>query len=153
MAVPLNSTQRTFSSKSRCVVLLAGRSLFILLEKNGTFAPLTAEWLSCTNITEPFFNKRQDGGPSIESDMRNLLERRAENVIVPLECPLVWARESNSFDCVCVYQFARCMVSHNAAVNRLQLWAHHEPRTLRGFVLYKRDPRGTSVSPQHYTRC
>ena len=48
-------------------------------------------------------NKRSfDGGPSIEADVRALLGAHDADaaVITPLECPLVWARESNAFDCV-----------------------------------------------------
>ena len=73
--------------------------------KNGSFTSLAADWLSCTSTTEPFFNRRRDfegDPPSIERDMRTILQARQFNdsTIVPLECPLVWARESNGFDCV-----------------------------------------------------
>lgn len=33
----------------------------------------------------------------VKSDIRRILDKRA---ITPLACPLVWARETNQFDCV-----------------------------------------------------
>lgn len=46
-------------------------------------------------------NKRAKWESSIESDVRAAMGARSEEAtITPLECPLVWARESNAFDCV-----------------------------------------------------
>ncbi|GJF00691.1 S1/P1 nuclease [Phanerochaete sordida] len=75
--------------------------------QSGQYKSLTSSWLSCTSITEAVNNKRD--APSIENDIRNLLEARAEDAtakITPLECPLVWAREANAYDCTVVFPFS-----------------------------------------------
>ncbi|KAF7795571.1 hypothetical protein EIP86_006733 [Pleurotus ostreatoroseus] len=71
---------------------------------SGQFSSLTSEWLACVNTTEPFFNKREDMS-SIERDIGNILAARDSGIITPLECPLIWARESNAFDCSTVFNF------------------------------------------------
>ncbi|KAI0702273.1 nuclease Le1 [Cytidiella melzeri] len=76
--------------------------------KTGSFKSLTSSWLACTSTTEPVNNKREADteDPSIERDIRTLLTSRSEEATVtPLECPLVWARESNAFDCSTVFPF------------------------------------------------
>lgn len=74
--------------------------------KNGSFSSLTSDWLSCTSITEPVDNRRAfSNGPSIETDIRSLFAARDAETITPLECPLIWARESNAFDCSTVFNF------------------------------------------------
>lgn len=71
------------------------------ISQNGSFSSLTSDWLSCTSITEPVDNRRAfSNGPSIETDIRSLFAARDAETITPLECPLIWARESNAFDCV-----------------------------------------------------
>ena len=73
--------------------------------QTGSYKSLTSDWLSCTDITEPVNNKRGPNldakGITVEQDVREFLKSRAEKAsVTPLECPLVWARESNAFDCV-----------------------------------------------------
>ena len=71
--------------------------------QTGSYKSLTSDWLSCTDITEPVNNKRglDAKGITVEQDVREFLNDRAEKAsVTPLECPLVWARESNAFDCV-----------------------------------------------------
>ncbi|EMD35713.1 hypothetical protein CERSUDRAFT_52687 [Gelatoporia subvermispora B] len=72
--------------------------------KNGSFLALTEDWLSCSSITEPVFNKRAPGA-QLEHEIARLLHARQDDTITPLECPLVWARESNAFDCTVVFDF------------------------------------------------
>ena len=45
--------------------------------------------------------------PSIERDVKSIIQARQFNdsTIVPLECPLVWATESNKFNCVRICHF------------------------------------------------
>ncbi|PFH54703.1 hypothetical protein AMATHDRAFT_134189 [Amanita thiersii Skay4041] len=64
--------------------------------KSGAYAGLAANWISCSSTTAP-------ARRSIEDDMTGLLRPRA---ITPLECPLVWAAESNSLDCSFVFSFS-----------------------------------------------
>ncbi|KAI0345867.1 nuclease Le1 [Trametopsis cervina] len=75
--------------------------------QTGSFKSSTSSWLSCTSTTEPVNNKRATGSePSIERDVHAVLaSRSADATITPLECPLVWARESNAFDCSTVFPF------------------------------------------------
>ncbi|KAF9478710.1 nuclease Le1 [Pholiota conissans] len=65
--------------------------------KTGEYKSLAADWISCSSTTEPL-SKR-----SIEEDVAGFLDTRA--AITPLECPLVWATESNAFDCSFVFSF------------------------------------------------
>ncbi|CAL1710896.1 unnamed protein product [Somion occarium] len=67
--------------------------------KTGSFKSLASSWLSCSSTTEPVSSKR-----SLDSDLNKFLARAAE-AITPLECPLVWASESNAFDCSVVFSF------------------------------------------------
>ncbi|KAF8887762.1 S1/P1 nuclease [Infundibulicybe gibba] len=64
----------------------------------GSFQSLAASWISCSSTVSPVTSKR-----SIEDDISGFLRPRT---ITPLECPLVWARESNAFDCSFVFNFA-----------------------------------------------
>ena len=100
-----------------------------LPEQNGAFSSLTTEWLSCTSTTEPVNNKRDT--PSIERDVRALLDARSTETVIPLECPLVWARESNSFDCVSDCSRIRSRLQHSytlshCVVDCVQLRARRE---------------------------
>jgi hypothetical protein len=74
------------------------------LPQSGSYQSLTSSWLACTSTTEPLSNKREDGStPSIENDIGRLLTAHytdASTSITPLECPIVWAREANAYDCV-----------------------------------------------------
>nr|VWO97856.1 Uncharacterized protein [Ganoderma boninense] len=79
--------------------------------KNGAYASDTDDWLSCTSTTEPaskrFFSARP---PTIEAEVKQLLaggadELERRSTITPLECPLVWARESNAYCCSTVFSY------------------------------------------------
>ena len=79
------------------------RSIIVHDSQTGSYKSLTSNWLSCTDITEPVNNKRglDTKRITVEQDVHGFLESRAEKAsVTPLECPLVWARESNAFDCV-----------------------------------------------------
>ncbi|KAI0689146.1 S1/P1 nuclease [Cerioporus squamosus] len=54
--------------------------------KTGAFKSEAASWISCSSPTEP-------------------LSKRSPPAITPLACPLVWAAESNAFDCSVVFDF------------------------------------------------
>ncbi|KAL0947357.1 hypothetical protein HGRIS_013474 [Hohenbuehelia grisea] len=64
--------------------------------KSGAYKSLASSWLSCSSTTQPA-RKR-----SLEDDISGILRPRA---ITPLECPLVWAAESNKLDCSTVFTF------------------------------------------------
>ncbi|TBU44833.1 nuclease Le1 [Dichomitus squalens] len=84
--------------------------------KTGSYKSLTSKWLSCTSTTEPV-EKRflYQKSHTLEDDVKALLaraeaeeadvylERRA--TITPLECPLVWAQESNANCCSVVFSY------------------------------------------------
>ena len=72
--------------------------------KTGSYKSLTDDWLACSSTTETvsrrFFSRRPH---NIEHDVRralDMVERASDATITPLECPLVWAQESNAYDCV-----------------------------------------------------
>ncbi|TCD69568.1 hypothetical protein EIP91_006990 [Steccherinum ochraceum] len=69
--------------------------------KSGSFKSLTSSWLSCTSTSEPVENRKRSAS-SIEDDIAGVTGA----TITPLECPLVWARESNAFDCSVVFDFS-----------------------------------------------
>ncbi|KAL1942204.1 hypothetical protein VTO73DRAFT_6268 [Trametes versicolor] len=78
--------------------------------KKGTFKSLTSDWLSCTSITKPA-SKRfflSDAPRDVEEDLHRMFSR-AEDVseasVTPLACPLVWAKESNSYCCSTVFTY------------------------------------------------
>ncbi|KIK71473.1 hypothetical protein GYMLUDRAFT_79527 [Collybiopsis luxurians FD-317 M1] len=68
--------------------------------QSGNFKSLTSSWLSCTSTTEPVNDRRR----SIEDDINGLV---SDASITPLECPLVWARESNAYDCSFVWNYSQ----------------------------------------------
>ncbi|KAF8887763.1 nuclease Le1 [Infundibulicybe gibba] len=67
--------------------------------KAGSFKHLTRSWLSCTSTTKPVIGNLKR---SIEDDIAGHLQPHG---VIPLQCPLVWARESNGFDCSFVFNF------------------------------------------------
>ncbi|EPQ59993.1 nuclease Le1 [Gloeophyllum trabeum ATCC 11539] len=72
--------------------------------KSGEYKSLTSDWLSCTSITEPVSTKRSVA--TIEEDIKRLgAEKGKRASITPLECPLVWAREANAYDCSVVFSY------------------------------------------------
>ncbi|OSD02324.1 nuclease Le1 [Trametes coccinea BRFM310] len=77
--------------------------------KTGSYKSLTDDWLSCTSITEPVSKRSGDTtAHGVEEDVKRLLARAedaAEATITPLECPLVWARESNAYCCSVVFTY------------------------------------------------
>lgn len=74
--------------------------------QDDDFSVPVSQWLSCTSTTEPFTvvdpSKRMlrdlARHPDVARDVRAA-------TITPLACPLVWARESNGFDCTTVFTF------------------------------------------------
>ncbi|KAI9065690.1 nuclease Le1 [Trametes sanguinea] len=77
--------------------------------KTGSYKSLTDDWLSCASITEPV-SRRSVGETAhgVEEDVKRLLARSedaTEARITPLECPLVWARESNAYCCSVVFTY------------------------------------------------
>ncbi len=64
--------------------------------QTGDFKSLAAGWISCSSITEPLSQRR-----SLKDEiMETIAARATSKPITPLACPLVWAQESNAFDCV-----------------------------------------------------
>ncbi|KAG6814433.1 hypothetical protein H0H92_007436 [Tricholoma furcatifolium] len=51
--------------------------------QSGDYASVKASWISCSSTTETLSSR----------------------TITPLECPLVWAQDSNSFDCSYVFSY------------------------------------------------
>ncbi len=94
--------------------------------QTGSYQSLTRDWLSCTSTTQPvseltkrLLDVNSDAVSvsvphTIEDDVKRLLARASaassttsttsaaqpSATITPLECPLVWARESNALCCV-----------------------------------------------------
>ena len=96
--------------------------------QSGAYEADAASWLACSSTTEVLSDKRSLGGSgsvgrrtalslaltekrSLEREIREFLassEKRktdATVTITPLECPIVWARESNAYDCVRLFAF------------------------------------------------
>ncbi|RPD68005.1 nuclease Le1 [Lentinus tigrinus ALCF2SS1-7] len=75
--------------------------------KTGSFKSEAASWISCSSPTEPL-SKRSPPGEILERELKALVNAhhsRAAEAITPLACPLVWAAESNAFDCSVVFDF------------------------------------------------
>ncbi|KLO12485.1 nuclease Le1 [Schizopora paradoxa] len=69
--------------------------------KTGDFKSLAAGWISCSSTTEPLSQKR-----SLKDEIMETISTRATTKpVTPLACPLVWAQESNAFDCTDVFDF------------------------------------------------
>lgn len=68
--------------------------------KTGTYKSIASSWISCSSTTTPVSSRR-----SIEEDIFDILVLRPR-AITPLECPLVWAQDSNAFDCSFVFNFS-----------------------------------------------
>ena len=70
--------------------------------KSGSYKSLTDDWLACSSTTETLSRRFFSGERyTIAHDVRRTLAGRASDAtITPLECPLVWAQESNAYDCV-----------------------------------------------------
>jgi hypothetical protein len=65
--------------------------------KTGSYKSRAAGWISCSSITEPLSRRR-----TIEEDVKEVLNaRQSPSQVTPLACPMVWAKESNAYDCVC----------------------------------------------------
>jgi hypothetical protein len=65
--------------------------------KTGSYQFAAAGWISCSSTTQPW---------TVEDDVKKILNaRQFPFQVTPLACPIVWAKESNAFDCVCL----RCL--------------------------------------------
>ncbi|KAI0808380.1 nuclease Le1 [Fomes fomentarius] len=73
--------------------------------KTGSFKSQAASWISCSSPTERL-STRSEPDNQLETELKNLiLTHRSTDAIAPLKCPLVWAAESNAFDCSVVFNF------------------------------------------------
>ncbi|KAI0716265.1 nuclease Le1 [Earliella scabrosa] len=74
--------------------------------KTGSFKSQAASWISCSSPTSRL-RRRADTENELEKELKAfvLAHRAADAVIHPLQCPLVWAKESNAFDCSVVFDF------------------------------------------------
>lgn len=72
-----------------------------LKPQTGSFKSQAASWISCSSPTARL-RRRADTENELEKELKAfvLAHRAADAVIHPLQCPLVWAKESNAFDCV-----------------------------------------------------
>jgi len=61
--------------------------------QGGKYQSSAAGWISCHSTTKP----APKGSFRSEE-----FEMMAKKNIAPLACPLVWAKESNAYDCVCL---------------------------------------------------
>lgn len=68
---------------------------FSLRTQTGDFSSQAKSFISCSSTTEPATKKRE-----LKSEIMELIARGADATITPLECPLVWAKDANAFDCV-----------------------------------------------------
>ncbi|OBZ72961.1 Nuclease PA3 [Grifola frondosa] len=71
----------------------------------GSYKSLTSGWLSCTSTTDPASKRSLDLGSRLEADVWSLLGRAEAATITPLAYPLVWAKESNAYDCSVVFGY------------------------------------------------
>ena len=79
--------------------------------KTGSYQANASDWISCSSTTQTL-SKRH----TIEDDVKAVLESRTSptNSAATLACPLVWATESNVYDCVsCSLE---SMLSHSHSV-------------------------------------
>lgn len=72
--------------------------------KTGTYKTLAADWISCSSTTQTMSSR--DGlheTPNLEREIKALLaSHQSRAATLPqLKCPLIWATESNAYDCVC----------------------------------------------------
>ncbi|KAI1784082.1 nuclease Le1 [Ganoderma leucocontextum] len=78
--------------------------------QSGSFKSVAASWLACSSTTEPLSARAEsesEAGARLERELKAFARRAGdvEATITPLECPIVWARESNAFDCTVVFNF------------------------------------------------
>ncbi|KAF5314338.1 hypothetical protein D9619_011905 [Psilocybe cf. subviscida] len=66
--------------------------------RHGAYSSTARSWISCSSTTATEMASR-----NIKDDITELLDGRA--VFQSLNCPMVWARESNSFNCPTVFAF------------------------------------------------
>ncbi|KAG5642505.1 hypothetical protein DXG03_002702 [Asterophora parasitica] len=66
------------------------------IKKGGAYASSASSWITCSSTTTT-------AKKSLLPWIYGLLDTQE---IQPLECPLVWARESNKFDCSYVFSYA-----------------------------------------------
>ena len=62
-------------------------------QSGGAYASQASNWITCADPSATL--SRRD--LSLREDIRTFLESRA---IKPLKCPLEWAKDANSYDCV-----------------------------------------------------
>lgn len=92
--------------------------------QDGVYELDTTNWISCSSTTEPV---ESDGisARTVADDIASFLEESP--AITPLQCPLVWAGESNALVCFDVLNYASrsqdfCAGDYyDAAVNDIQL--------------------------------
>ena len=66
--------------------------------KTGSYKSNAAGWISCSSTTEPLSRRR-----TVEEDVKKILNgRQSPSEVTSLACPMVWAKESNAYDCVCL---------------------------------------------------
>ena len=87
-----NSLAKRIKVMSSCIPRVGSLTYLNGNIKTGSYKSSAPSWISCSSTTEPAFNARD-----IADDIQGLLHRRA---ITPLECPLVWAQDSNKYCCV-----------------------------------------------------
>ncbi|PBL01475.1 nuclease Le1 [Armillaria gallica] len=68
--------------------------------KSGEYASLTSDWITCSSTTEQAPKKRRN----VETDIKGHLASRSTN---PLECPHIWATESNQLNCDFVFTYTQ----------------------------------------------
>jgi len=70
--------------------------------KTGSYESKTAGWLSCSSTTKSLSQRR-----TIMDDVQTVMDLHQSPVAASgLACPLVWARESNAYDCSNVFKFS-----------------------------------------------
>ncbi|KAH8112341.1 nuclease Le1 [Phellopilus nigrolimitatus] len=70
--------------------------------KNGSYQSQAASWISCSSTTQ---TRR---ARSLQDEIRAVIDSgvQARAAVPELACPLVWAKESNAFDCTDVFDFS-----------------------------------------------
>src|ERR1700733_2040763 len=62
--------------------------------KSGSFQGDVAGWISCSSTTALSVRR------SLTDEIREVIDTDKSSQIRSLACPLIWAQESNAYDCV-----------------------------------------------------
>jgi len=65
--------------------------------KSGAYQASASEWINCSSTTDP--------ARTVSEDLAGHAMMHPRRAIMPLACPLAWARDSNALDCSAVFTY------------------------------------------------